>query len=244
VTDLGGAEVAVGRDDRSAGSGRRRRRTARPVATGLLLLGVLALVAAAALVLLRLETVVVRTASMEPTLHRGDHVLLDHGRGPVRHGDLVLFRADGWGLVGSPYELKRVVALGGDHVVCCDAAGQLRLNQESLIEPYLKADDGTAPVVPFDVIVPAGRMFLLGDDRADPSDSRAHLGQESGTVPVTAVRARAVAVLLPPRRAGALRATGERRERLPLWELTAGLLLGGALALPLSALGHLRPPRR
>lgn len=223
---------------------RSRRRPVRPLATGLLVLGVLALAVAAVLVLLRLQTVVVRNGSMEPALGRGDHVLLDHGRGQVRRGDVVLFRADGWGLVGSPFELKRVVAIGGDHVVCCDAAGQLRLNGQVLVEPYLKADDGSTPVIPFDVIVPAGRVFLLGDDRADPNDSRAHLDRESGTVPASAVRARAVAVLLPPGRAGALPAAGDRRESLPFWQLTGGLVLAGVLALLLSALLHLRPPRR
>lgn len=209
----------------------RRRRSGRTVSRSLLLLGVLAVLAGAALVLLRLETVVVRGGSMEPTLARGDHVLLDHGRDQVRRGDVVLFRADGWGLIGSPYELKRVIAVGGDQVVCCDAAGTVRLNGKVLVEPYVRADDGTTPVVPFDVIVPAGRIFVLGDDRADLADSRAHLGQESGTVPAAAVSARAVAVFRPLGRAAALPLAGERADPAPLWLLALGLLGGGLLAL-------------
>jgi signal peptidase I len=92
--------------------------------------------------------------------------------------------------------VKRVIGVAGDEVVCCDAKGRIVLNGVGLDETYLKPGDGTAQVR-FDVTVPEGTVFVMGDNRADSADSRYHLDENSGGVPVGNVVGRVVAVIWP-----------------------------------------------
>jgi signal peptidase I len=168
---------------------------------------------------------------MEPTLSVGDRVLvskLGHLTGPVRRGDVVVFDGSGTfapetpgttfggplgrvaGAVGgflgiAPSErdfVKRVVGVGGDRVVCCDAAGRLTVNGTPLAEPYVMPGDPPS-AVRFDVVVPPGRLWLMGDHRSDSADSRAHLGDPGGgTVPVDRVIGKVVLTFWPVSHAG------------------------------------------
>ncbi len=95
--------------------------------------------------------------------------------------------------------VKRVIGVGGDHVVCCDARERIVLNGVSLDEPYIKPGDGTAQVR-FDVVVPADRIFVMGDNRGDSADSRFHLDEAEGSVPAANVVGRVVAVIWPASR--------------------------------------------
>lgn len=100
--------------------------------------------------------------------------------------------------------IKRVVGIGGDRVQT-DAQGRLRVNGQVLDESdYLKP--GVVPsVCSFDVTVPAGDLFVLGDNRADSGDSRYHLTDDhAGMVPVSYVTGRAVARVWPLSRIGGL----------------------------------------
>lgn len=150
----------------------------------------------------------VPTGSMEPTVQPADRVLVDkwHGASGLQRGDIVVF--DGtvaWGgpstathedtgLVGSVLTparkalgidfgekdyLKRVIGMPGDHVVCCTSAGHLTINGTQVTEPYLPAG-ARASEVTFDVTVPAGKVWLLGDNRTESADARAHLGDPGG----------------------------------------------------------------
>ncbi|GAB3123404.1 hypothetical protein GCM10027160_43680 [Streptomyces calidiresistens] len=93
--------------------------------------------------------------------------------------------------------IKRVIAIGGDTVVCCDADGLITVNGTPLREPYLHP--GNAPsTLPFDVTVPEGRVFVLGDHRSRSQDSRFYLDDPGqGTVPVDRVVGRAVVIAWP-----------------------------------------------
>lgn len=102
--------------------------------------------------------------------------------------------------------IKRVVGLPGDHVVCCNAIGQVSVNGVPLDEnPYLKLQPGeTAPrLVPFDVTVPAGHLWVLGDNRDESSDSRYNQNDPGhGFVPLSNVVGRAFLITWPFSRFG------------------------------------------
>jgi signal peptidase I len=188
----------------------------------------LAMFLAAALVVIAVRVVLVQsfvvpTGSMEPTVEPGQRVLvsrLSYLTGDIHRGDVIVF--DGTGVfvprqppsrtalasfgrgiaaalgvpVGDNDFLKRVIGLPGDRVTCCDAQGRITVNGAALDEPYLA---GEAPSrIPFDIEVPAERLWVMGDHRGDSADSRAHLGDPGGgMVPVKSVVGRVIAVWWP-----------------------------------------------
>jgi signal peptidase I len=114
------------------------------------------------------EPFTVRSSSMAPTLHTGDQILAERLTprfGHLERGDLVVFRAP----ATRALLVKRVVALPGDRVGLAD--GRLVVNGHRRPEAYvdLASVDGVyfGPEV-----VPAGAVFVMGDDRADSVDSR------------------------------------------------------------------------
>ncbi|MFF5497901.1 signal peptidase I [Streptomyces aquilus] len=136
----------------------------------------------------------VSSESMTPTYEPGDRVFYERvDASELRRGDVVLFSAPARyafdGLV-----MERVIGVGGDRVQCCTGEGpeaRVTVNGEPLEEPYLKGGDvhGGYPM-PYDVRVPEGRLFLLGDHRASARDSRAFLDDHGGTLPASVVRGR------------------------------------------------------
>jgi len=96
--------------------------------------------------------------------------------------------------------IKRVIGLPGDHVVCCDKNGQLTINGVSITEPYIKPGDtpggGKAS---FDITVPPGKVWVMGDHRSDSSDSRFHDDGTgaTGSVPIEDITGRSVMIVWP-----------------------------------------------
>ncbi|MDN3022985.1 signal peptidase I [Streptomyces sp. S.PB5] len=138
---------------------------------------------------------VVSGESMAPTYGMGDRVVYERVDGSeVRRGDVVVFSApDRYGFDG--LVMGRVIGVGGDRVACCAGeAGDapVTLNGEPLREPYLKGGDAGGGYPDYDVRVPEGRLFLLGDHRADARDSRAFPDDHGGTLPASAIRGRVI----------------------------------------------------
>jgi signal peptidase I len=140
------------------------------------------------------------SGSMENGLRIGDRVLVNKlayrfGAAP-RRGDVVVF--DGAGNFGDGDYVKRVAAVAGDHVVCCGKEGRLEVNGRPVDESSFLHPGDSPSDVPFDVVVPPGRLFVLGDHRADSSDSRDRLGAPGGgMVPVGDVIGRADWIVWP-----------------------------------------------
>ncbi|MGX1885977.1 signal peptidase I [Streptomyces sp. NPDC055287] len=130
----------------------------------------------------------IASGSMEPTYRQGDTIVAEEMDGAdVRRGDVVLFSAPDRVPVG--LSVQRVVALGGDRVAYRNGDEAVTLNGRPLDEPYVKDGSPGAAGAEFDVRVPEGRMFVLGDNRGNSLDSR-YRSEQSGTVAVTAVRSR------------------------------------------------------
>lgn len=132
-----------------------------------LLIGVVAALVARATLL---QAYSIPSASMAPTLQPGDHILVTPLRsflgGALERGEVVVFRNPE---AGQGFFVKRIVAIGGDHVEI--RAGKLRLNGRPAEEAFL---DCAAVTEGRTVeIIPAGHVFVLGDNRGDSIDSRA-----------------------------------------------------------------------
>lgn len=188
-----------------------------------------ALVLAVVIKSFALQAFFIPSGSMENTLEINDRVLVNKlvydFRG-IHRGDIVVFNGDGsWdpGPVpvsqnvvaefvgnfesmfgfGSPGEIyvKRVIGLPGDHVACCNAQGQITVNGVPLSErSYLFPGDAPS-LVRFNIVVPPGRLWVMGDHRSISDDSRGHMGDPGGgTIPESAVLGRAFVIIWPPSR--------------------------------------------
>ncbi len=171
------------------------------------------------------------SGSMEDTLQVNDRILVDEITPPFSgygRGDIVVFRdPGGWldptvepprsplveafdwmlSLVGlsapdsDDHLVKRVIGLPGDHVVCCNAVGQITNNGLAIDETsYLKlpTPDSPASSDDFDVTVPADSLWVLGDNRYRSKDSRYNQDQPGkGFVPIENVVGRAFFLTWP-----------------------------------------------
>ncbi|MCC2032356.1 signal peptidase I [Microbacterium allomyrinae] len=178
------------------------------------------------------------SGSMEDTLHINDRILVDEITprfGAYERGDIVVFQDPGgwlppstevarpavveaveWALsligLAAPdsddHLVKRIIGLPGDHVVCCNALGQITVNGVPIDESdYIKLATGESAASgdPFDVVVPEGSLWVLGDNRYRSKDSRYNTDQPGkGFVPIDNVVGRAFLVTWPFDRFGML----------------------------------------
>jgi len=168
------------------------------------------------------------SGSMEDTLQVGDRVLVNkvvYRTRAVERGDIIVFDGTGSFISGpvvepdvSPIErvtrllgdivglapprdtdfIKRVIGVGGDRVVCCDSEGRITVNGVPLDERDYLYRNNPPSKQSFDVLVPEGTLWVMGDHRSASADSRAHMGEPGGGfVPVDHVIGRAFAVVWP-----------------------------------------------
>ena len=95
------------------------------------------------------------------------------------------------------YLVKRVVGIGGDRVICCSKNKKLTINGKESTEPYIF--EGNDPSdMNFDVTVPTGKIWVMGDHRGASADSRYHQDDiNKGMVPLNRVTGRVVVVIWP-----------------------------------------------
>ena len=167
------------------------------------------------------------SGSMENTLQIQDRVAVNKVPFISRHisrGDVVVFRDPAnWlpevsdsssnkyiaklkvglvavGVLPNPakqYLVKRVIGVAGDHVVCCSKNGKLEVNGKEITEPYIFA--GNVPSdMKFDVTVPVGKLWVMGDHRGASADSRFHQDDiNKGMVPLYRVTGRVFGIIWP-----------------------------------------------
>jgi signal peptidase I len=103
--------------------------------------------------------------------------------------------------------IKRVIAVGGQTVSCCDARGRVMVDGVARDEPFVYLEPGfglaQAPFGP--VRVPDGSIWVMGDNRNNSVDSRA---PGDGPVPLTDVVGRGRLIVYPFSRLGVLSRPG------------------------------------
>ncbi|KQY58277.1 hypothetical protein ASD11_01005 [Aeromicrobium sp. Root495] len=175
-----------------------------PVWQESILLIVTALVMAIIVKAFFLQAFYIPSESMEPTMLVNDKILVQkvsYWNGSPSRGDIVVFDDPGGWLTqdettkaSNPVQrgleaiglfptgghlIKRVVGVAGDRVACCDDQGRLMVNGKGIDEPYLM-DPAANTDRRFDVKVPAGHIWVQGDNRGNSADSREHQGDPGG----------------------------------------------------------------
>ena len=138
-------------------------------------------------------------SSMVPTLHDGDMLLLQSLGYTPKQGDVVVLRKPGF--PAPPQDtapiVKRVIAVGGQHVRVDYDAGAVYVDGVALDEPYIlehMTDHYSPEMNVLDVTVPQGSIYVLGDNRNHSSDSR---HEALGTVDCRYVLSRVLGVIWP-----------------------------------------------
>lgn len=222
--------------DSAADPFRPRRRGIWPLVRDVLVIIVIAVLVSFLVKTFLVRSFYIPSGSMEQTLQIQDRILVDELTprfGGYDHGDVVVFRDPGGWLPTEPapersviveavdwvlslvgisapdskdHLIKRIIGLPGDHVVCCNAMGQITVNGVPIDETaYLNLAEGqSAPeAVPYDVVVPDGSLWVLGDNRDASRDSRYNMDQPGkGFVPVENVVGRAFLITWPLPRFG------------------------------------------
>ncbi len=151
-----------------------------------------------------LRSFYIPSGSMFETLQINDRIVVNElvpNVIPLQRGDVVVFKDPGGWLSFNPTKkpttpvgqmsewllsvtglsapdndqhlVKRVIGVGGDHIICCDAKKHITINGESIKEPYI-ANGSDPSRTPFDVTVPKGSFWVMGDNRGNSQDSRYH----------------------------------------------------------------------
>jgi len=172
------------------------------------------------------------SGSMENTLQINDRVAVNKVpfvSSSINRGDVVVFRDPAnWlpepyagdenkvvakikealvtvGILPNPakqYLVKRVIGVAGDHVVCCSKSDKLIINDIESNEPYIFSGN-KASEMNFNVTVPEGKIWVMGDHRGSSADSRYHQDDvNNGFVPVDKVTGRVFAIIWPLKHLG------------------------------------------
>jgi signal peptidase I len=106
----------------------------------------------------------------------------------VRRGDIVTYDipSDSGTQISPGVYVKRLIGLPGDHVACCDAAGDVTVNGKALHEQAYLYPGDKALAFRFSLTLGPGQAWVMGDHRSISLDSRGY-----GPVPVADITGRA-----------------------------------------------------
>jgi signal peptidase I len=207
----------------SAGSTHGRRDRTLPVWAETVLLLVLALVVSALLKTFVVQMFFVPSGSMRPLFVEDDRILvqkISYWHSAVHRGDVVVFDDPGGRWLGAEgaqrltplqkglsemglypsggHLVKRVIAIGGDRVACCDNQGRVTVNGVPLEEKSYVMKGDAPSERRFAVTVPRDRLWVMGDNRGNSEDSRYHQDLPGhGTVPEYDVVGKVWAIVWP-----------------------------------------------
>jgi signal peptidase I len=218
------------RTDRAASATPNRRRGVLLFLRDLLVIFVVAVLVSFLIKTFLIRSFFIPSQSMEETLFVNDRIIVNQlvpDVTPLERGDVIVFRDPGgwlparteieqpplvaavdWFLAfvglaapdSNDHLVKRLIGLPGDHVVCCNALGQMSVNDVPLDEPYiaLPPGDTKASRDDFDIVVPEGSLWVMGDNRNNSKDSRYNGDTPlKGFVPIDNVVGRAFVVSWP-----------------------------------------------
>jgi signal peptidase I len=216
--DANPATNGTSEDDES--SQRKATKRKRPFWRDLAVIVIAALVLTILLKAYVVQVFSIPSGSMENTLLPGDRILVNkmvYRFRSIERGDIVVFSGSGswdpptaapglwdratglFGIAGPGTDyVKRVIGVPGDHVVCCNALGQVTVNGVALSESSYIYPGAAPSQIRFNITVPPGRLWVMGDNRADSDDSRYRVGDPGGgTIPESAVVGRAFVIIWP-----------------------------------------------
>jgi signal peptidase I len=167
----------------------RRRRAGRTVFWVLVGLALAVLATSIAMPVFTIQPYLEQSTSMQPTIAPGDQMLAVEGSSGIRRGDIVVLRVPAKVSGTDELFVKRVIALPGDHVACCNAKRQVTVNGKALSENYLYPGDPPSRTR-FSATVRKGEIWVMGDHRNISVDSR-----RWGQVPLRGVVGRVILVV-------------------------------------------------
>ncbi len=129
--------------------------------------------------------------SASPPPHNGAERLYDDTVGALVSSIRGLFGTE----PGQTDYIKRVIGLPGDHVVCCTSKGLIKVNGVPLHEGSYLIPGARPSQGPFNIVVPPGRLWVMGDNRPESADST------TASTPTRSRRASSLTEAGPSRRA-------------------------------------------
>jgi signal peptidase I len=223
-------ETLTSRSDRAVTAAARRKRSTLLFLRDLLVIFVVAVLVSFLIKTFLIRSFFIPSQSMEETLVKDDRIIVNQlvpEVTPISRGDVVVFKDPGgwlparvetpqpplvaavdWFLAfvglsapdSNDHLVKRVIGLPGDHVVCCNALGQMSVNGVPLEEPYVALPPGETKVSrdDFDIVVRDDSLWVMGDNRYNSKDSRYNTETPlEGFVPMENVVGRAFVVSWP-----------------------------------------------
>lgn len=147
----------------------------------------------------------VPTASMMTTIIPGEKILTNQlypDFFDISRGDIIVFEDPGTWL--TPIEknsgntlVKRVIAIGGDTIECCDINGSIVVNNQSIAEGYIDKRD-VPSTLEFSEKVPNGYVFVMGDNRSESNDSRYNDESNGGKfISLNNIKGKAIYIIAP-----------------------------------------------